>query len=111
MKRRLTAILAADSRMMGADEVATLAALKPVRAEIIDGKISEHTGRIVKLTSDGSLAEFPGIVSALAREVKMQRGISEGSARLPPGRRIEFDSDLDGIRNHPRYQKIIEQIG
>jgi adenylate cyclase len=63
MERRLTAILAADvvgySRLMGHDEAGTLAALKAMRTELIDGKIAQHQGRIVKLTGDGILADFP----------------------------------------------------
>src|SRR5947209_5871308 len=66
MERRLTAILAADvvgySRLMGADEAGTLAALKSVRTDFIDGKVAEHQGRIVKLTGDGMLVEFPSVV-------------------------------------------------
>ncbi len=63
MERRLTAILAADvvgySRLMGIDEAGTLAALKTVRSEVVDGKIAEHDGRIVKLTGDGALVVSP----------------------------------------------------
>lgn len=70
MERRLAAILAADvvgySRLMGADEAGTLAALKAVKAELIDGAISEHDGRTVKLTGDGMLVEFASVVSAVA---------------------------------------------
>jgi adenylate cyclase len=58
MERRLSAILAADvvgySRMMGANEAGTLEALKTVRADLVDGKVAHHQGRIVKLTGDGS---------------------------------------------------------
>ena len=62
-KRRLAAIFAADvedySRLMGADEAATLAALKAHRAELVEAKIAEHRGRLVKLSGDGILVEFP----------------------------------------------------
>ena len=62
MERRLTAIMAADvvgySRLMGDDEGGTLAALKAHRSQLIDAKIAEHRGRIVKLTGDGMLAAF-----------------------------------------------------
>ncbi len=79
MERRLTAILAADvagySRLMGVSEVATLAALKAHRAELIDGKIAEHLGRIVKLTGDGMLVEFPSVVNAVACAAGIQRGM------------------------------------
>ena len=57
VERRLAAILAADvagySRLMGADEEGTLAQLKAHRREVIDPKIGEHKGRIVKTTGDG----------------------------------------------------------
>ena len=60
--RRLVAILAADvagySRLIGADEEGTLERLKTLRAEVIDPKIAEHRGRIVKTTGDGLLVEF-----------------------------------------------------
>ena len=67
--RRLAAILAADvagySRLIGADEEGTLAALKAIRAELTDPKIAEHRGRIVKTTGDGLLVEFASVVDAL----------------------------------------------
>jgi adenylate cyclase len=94
MERRLTAILAADvvgySRLMGADEGGTLAALKAVQTELIDGKIAQHQGRIVKLTGDGILAEFPSVVNALACATEVQRGIRERNTDVPQNRRIEF---------------------
>ena len=94
MKRRLTAILAADvvgyTRLMGADEAGTLAALKDIRSSLIETKISEHQGRIVKLTGDGILAEFPSVVSAVACAVEMQRKLRERAAQVPIDRRIEF---------------------
>ena len=94
MERRLTAILAADvvgySRLMGANEAGTLAALKSLRTEFIDDKIAGHRGRIVKLTGDGMLTEFPSVVSAVACAVEIQRGIRERMADVPQDRRIEF---------------------
>src|SRR5215831_8567701 len=66
VERRLTAILAADvagySRLMGADEEETLARLKALRREIVDPRIVEHRGRIVKTTGDGLLVEFASVV-------------------------------------------------
>ena len=63
MERRLTAILAADvvgySRLMGIDESGTLAALKNVQTNVVDRKIAEHQGRVVKLTGDGMLVSLP----------------------------------------------------
>jgi adenylate cyclase len=93
-RRRLTAILAADvvgySRLMGSDEAGTLAALKTVRADLIDGKIAEHDGRIVKQIGDGLLVEFPSVVSAVACAAAIQRGMREHNADVPKDRRIEF---------------------
>src|SRR6267154_4194014 len=94
MERRLSAILAADvvgySRLMSADEAGTLSALQDVRTGFIDGKIAEHQGRVVKLTGDGILAEFPSVVNAVACAVELQRGIRERNAGVPQDRRIEF---------------------
>lgn len=94
MERRLTAILAADvvgySRLMGADEAGTLSALKAVQSELIERKIAEHRGRIVKLTGDGILAEFSSVVSAVACAAEMQRGLHERNADVARDRRIEF---------------------
>src|SRR6184192_2108390 len=94
MERRLTAILAADvvgySRLMGIDEAGTLAALKAVQTELIDGKIAQHQGRIVKLTGDGILAEFPSVVNALACATEVQRGVRVRNTDVPQNRRIEF---------------------
>src|SRR5438105_2878024 len=94
MERRLTAILAADvvgySRLMGVDEAGTLAELKQIRSELVDAKIAEHQGRIVKVMGDGILAEFPSVVSAVACAVELQRGMQERSADVPPDRRLEF---------------------
>jgi adenylate cyclase len=94
MERRLTAILAADvvgySRLMGNDETGTLAALKAMRTELIDGKIAQHQGRIVKLIGDGILAEFPSVVNALACATEVQRGVRQRNTDVPQNRRIEF---------------------
>jgi adenylate cyclase len=94
MERRLTAILAADvagySRMMGADEAGTLDALKAVRAEVIDPKITEHQGRLVKLTGDGMLVEFPSVVSAVACAAEIQVEMRDRNADMPQERRIQF---------------------
>jgi len=94
MERRLTAILAADvvgySRLMGSDEAGTLAQLKEVRREVVEGKIAEHQGRIVKLTGDGILAEFPSVVSAVACAVELQRAMQTRTASMPDDRCIQF---------------------
>src|SRR5438477_570493 len=94
MERRLTAILAADvvgySRLMGANESGTVAALKTLQTDFIDGKIAEHQGRIVKLTGDGMLVEFPSVVNAVACAAEVQRGMRDRNADVPQDRRIEF---------------------
>src|SRR6476659_2395352 len=94
MERRLSAILAADvvgySRLMSTDEAGTLVALKEIRQALIDAKIAEHNGRIVKLTGDGILAEFPSVVGAVACAAEIQRGMRERNQDVPKDRRIEF---------------------
>ena len=75
--RRLAAILAADvagySRLMGVDEEGTHERLKAHLRELVDPKIAEHRGRIVKNTGDGMLAEFPSVVDAVRCAVEIQR--------------------------------------
>jgi adenylate cyclase len=92
--RRLAAILAADvagySRLIGQDEEGTLNRLKSIRAELIDPKISEHRGRIVKTTGDGLLVEFASVVDALRCASEWQAGMAERNASLAPVNRIEF---------------------
>ena len=94
VERRLTAILAADvagySRLMGADEEGTLAQLKAHRRALVDPKITEHRGRIVKTTGDGMLVEFASVVDALQCAVEIQRGMVERNAAVPQDKRIEF---------------------
>src|SRR5215469_12820303 len=92
--RRLAAILAADvagySRLIGADEGGTLERLKALRREILDPKIAEHRGRLVKTTGDGLLVEFGSVVDALRCAVEVQREIVRRNAGVPPDNRIEF---------------------
>ena len=92
--RRLAAILAADvagySRLMGADEEGTLERLKALRRELIDPKIAEHHGRIVKTTGDGLLVEFASVVDAVRCAVEVQREMITRNAAVPAERRIEF---------------------
>src|SRR5438874_6714241 len=94
MERRLTAILAADvvgySRMMGANEAGTLEALKAVRVDFVDGSITQYQGRVVNLTGDGMLVEFPSVVNAVGCAAEIQRGMRDRNVDLPPDRRIEF---------------------
>jgi TolB-like protein/class 3 adenylate cyclase len=93
-ERKLAAILAADvagySRLMGADEEGTLAHLKAHRRELIDSKIAEHRGRVVKTTGDGILIEFPSVVEALSCAVEVQQGMAERNADVPEDKRITF---------------------
>src|SRR5215469_6313654 len=92
--RRLAAILAADvagySRLIGADEEGTLNRLRLIRADVIDPKITEHRGRIVKTTGDGFLVEFSSVVDALRCATQWQHQMGERNADLPPTSRIEF---------------------
>jgi adenylate cyclase len=92
--RRLAAIMAADiagySRLMGANEEGTLNQLKAHRKELVDPKIIEHRGRIVKTTGDGMLVEFVSVVDAVRCAVDIQRGMATRNAELQPESRIEF---------------------
>src|SRR5207253_9065329 len=92
--RRLTAILAADvagySRLMGADEEGTHERLKAHLHELVNPKIAEHRGRIVKNTGDGLLAEYASVIDAVRCAVEVQRGMAERNAGTPPEKRIEL---------------------
>ena len=94
VERRLAAILAADvvgySRLVGIDEEGTLAALKALRKSLIDPKITEHRGRIVKNTGDGALVEFASAVDAVRCAVEIQRETADRTINIPEDRRIEF---------------------
>jgi adenylate cyclase len=92
--RRLTAILAADvvgySRLMGADEEGTHERLKAHLRELVDPKIKEHHGRIVKHTGDGMLAEFASVVDAVRCAAEVQRTMADRNAKTAEDRRITF---------------------
>jgi adenylate cyclase len=92
-RRRLAAIVSADvvgySRLMGADETGTLAALRAHRSELIDSLIAEHGGRIVKTMGDGLLLEFPSVVDAVKCSVEIQHGMAERNAGV---------ADIDALR-------------
>ena len=125
VERRLAAILAADvagySRLMGADEEGTLAALKAHRRAVLDPKITEHRGRIVKTTGDGLLVEFASVVDAVRCAVDMQREMAERNAGVAAEQRIEFriglnvgdiiidDKDIYGDLSQREPKKSAEQ--
>ncbi len=129
VERRLAAILAADvvgySRLIEADEEGTLGRLRALRAELIDPKIAEHSGRIVKTTGDGLLVEFASVVDALRCAAEVQTAMAESNLPLPPDRRIEFrigihqgdivveDGDIfgDGVNVAARLEGLAEPGG
>jgi adenylate cyclase len=92
--RRLAAILAADvagySRLMGADEEGTHERLQAHLRELIEPKITEHRGRIVKNTGDGFLGEFPSVVDAVRCAAEVQCRMAERNGEIPEDKRIEF---------------------
>jgi adenylate cyclase len=124
--RRLAAILAADvvgySRLIGADEGGTLERLKALRRELLDPKIAEHKGRLVKTTGDGLLVEFGSVVDALRCAVEVQREMTGRNAGVPPDNRIELrvginvgdivveDGDIfgDGVNVAARLEALAE---
>src|SRR5215469_16100516 len=91
--RRLAAILAADiagySRLMGADEVGTVQALREHRSAA-DPLIAEHGGRIVKTTGDGVLIEFGSVVGAVECALGLQELAAERNASIASDRRMEW---------------------
>ncbi|MFO1315283.1 MAG: adenylate/guanylate cyclase domain-containing protein [Burkholderiales bacterium] len=127
--RRLAAIMAGDiagySRLMGADEEGTLRQLKGHRKELVDPKITEHRGRIVKTTGDGVLVEFGSAVDAVRCAVEIQRGMAERTAGMQADQRIQFriginvgdiisdDNDIfgDGVNVAARLQALAEPGG
>jgi class 3 adenylate cyclase len=94
VERRLAAILAADvagySRLMEGDETGTLARLRALRRDVIDLKIAEHKGRIVKATGDGLLVEFQSVVEAVACAAALQRDIATDNHDTGENKRIQF---------------------
>lgn len=127
--RRLTAIVAADvvgySRLVAVAEDATLAGLRSLRAEFIDGKIADYRGRIANTAGDSLLIEFPSVFNALRCAVDLQRGIAARNAGIPADHRIQFrmgvnlgdvveqDGDLlgDGVNVAARLEGIAEPGG
>ncbi len=94
MERRLAAILAADvvgySRLIREDEARTLTALKAHREELIEPKLAQYHGRIVKLMGDGLLTEFPSAVEAVQCAVEIQHLIGESNADVPEDKRVIY---------------------
>jgi class 3 adenylate cyclase len=127
--RRLAAILAADvagySRLMGADEEGTLERLKALRRELLDPKIAEHHGRIVKTTGDGMLVEFASVVDAVRCAVEVQQAMPERNAGVAADNCIELriginlgdviveDGDLygDGVNIAARLEALADVGG
>jgi len=127
--RRLAAIVAADvagySRLIEADEEGALGRLRVLRGEVIDPKIAEHRGRIVKTTGDGLLVEFVSVVDAVRCAAEIQAAMAETNGPLPPDRRIEFrigihqgdivveDGDIfgDGVNVAARLEALAEPGG
>ncbi|MBV8132982.1 MAG: adenylate/guanylate cyclase domain-containing protein [Alphaproteobacteria bacterium] len=122
--RRLAAILAADvagySRLIGADEEGTLSRLRAHRSALIDPKIAEHRGRIVKTTGDGMLVEFASVIDALRCASEVQTAMTERNAAAPVDMRIEFrigihqgDGDIfgDGVNIAARLEGLAEPGG
>ena len=127
--RRLAAILAADvagySRLIGADEEGTLNRLRSIREEIIDPKVTEHRGRIVKTTGDGLLVEFTSVVDALRCATEVQNVMAERNVGIAAEERIEFrlgvhqgdivveDDDIfgDGVNVAARLEGLAEPGG
>src|SRR5262245_24057803 len=127
--RRLAAILAADvagySRLIGGDEEGTLNRLRSIRTDVIDPKINENRGRIVKTTGDGLLVEFSSVVDALRCATQWQHQMDERNAAVPGDNRIEFrigvhqgdivaaDDDIfgDGVNVAARLEGLAEPGG
>ena len=129
VERKLAAILAADvvgySRLMEADEVGTLRALKGARKDQVDPAIAAHGGRIVKTTGDGVLAEFPSVVDAVACAVTIQRRLLDRNRDVRDEKRIVFRIGInigdiiidgkdifgDGVNIAARLESICEPGG
>ncbi|MDX1402665.1 MAG: adenylate/guanylate cyclase domain-containing protein, partial [Kiloniellales bacterium] len=94
MERRLAAVLAADmvgySRLMAKDEAGTIARQKRHRADLIDPKIAQYGGRIVKTTGDGLLVEFASVVDAVQCSLEIQAAMPKREADQSEDRRIRY---------------------
>ncbi len=123
-QRRLAAIVSVDvvgySRLMGADETGTLAAFRLHREELIDPKIAEHGGRVVKTMGDGLLLEFPSVVNAVKCSIDVQTAMAARNGDVAKARRITFriginlgdiiiegeDIHGDGVNVSARLQEV-----
>jgi TolB-like protein/class 3 adenylate cyclase/Tfp pilus assembly protein PilF len=128
-QRRLAAIVSTDvvgySVLMGRDDSGTLAQIRVHRQELIDAKIAEYGGRIVKTTGDGLLLEFPSVVDAVQCAVDVQRGMAKRNAGVPSEARIDLrvginvgeviieNDDIfgDGVNVAARLQELAEPGG
>ena len=94
VERKLTTILAADvvsySRLMGEDELSTLNGLKADRKELIEPKLAQYHGRIVKLMGDGVLMEFRSVVDAVTFAIELQTALRERNVEVAENRRIVY---------------------
>jgi formylglycine-generating enzyme required for sulfatase activity/class 3 adenylate cyclase len=129
IQRRLAAILAADmvgySRLMAADEARTLSRLKALRTDLLDPKIAEHHGRIVKEMGDGLLVEFASAVDAVECTVAIQRAMTEREAQVAEDIRIRYRAGInlgdividgddifgDGVNVAARLEGLTEPAG
>jgi adenylate cyclase len=129
LERRLAAILAADvvgySRLMAADEEGTLARLNAHRRELLEPKIAQHHGRIVKRMGDGILSEFGSAVDAARCAIETQQGMAKLNEGVPTEQRIQIrigihvgdiiieEGDIfgDGVNIAARLEGIAEPGG
>jgi adenylate cyclase len=127
VERRLAAIMAADvagySRLMGVDEEDTLRRLNAHRGQLVDPKVIEHGGRIVKTTGDGLLV--PSVVNAVRCAAEIQRAMVDRNSEMTEDRRITFrvginlgdiiveDDDIfgDGVNIAARLEALAEPGG
>jgi adenylate cyclase len=129
MEHRLAAVLAADmagySRLMGMDEVGTLARLRTHRIELIDPAIAKNQGNIIKTTGDGMLVEFQSVADAVRCAVEVQQRMARRNADVVEDRRIQFriginlgdiifqDNDIfgDGVNIAARIEQLADVGG
>lgn len=125
-QRRLAAIVSADvvgySRLMGEDEVGTLATLGAGRTKLIDPLVKKFDGRIVKSMGDGLLLEFPSAVNAVEFSIDVQKGMAVRNEEIDEDRQIVFRIGInlgdivvegedifgDGVNLAARLQEICE---